>query len=131
MSDFAHIQASSLSERDQDRIREGVSTFLPSLQDVLLLCWVSKRAGPDKELPECKHQRNTALHDAFKASASNAGDPGLIPGSGRSPVEGTGNPLQYSCLDNPKARGGWWATVHRATKSWTRLCDFTFTFHDA
>lgn len=57
MSDFAHIQASSLSERDQDRIREGVSAFLPSLQDVLLLCWVSKRAGPDKELPECKHQK--------------------------------------------------------------------------
>ena len=105
MSDFAHIQASSLSERDQDRIREGVSAFLPSLQDVLLLCWVSKRAGPDKELPECKHQRNTALHDAFKASASNAGDPGLIPGSGRSPGEGTGNPLQYSCLENSMERG--------------------------
>jgi len=64
VSDFAHIQASWLSGRDQDRISEGVSAFLPSLQDVLLLCWVPKRAGPDKELPECKHQKNTALHDA-------------------------------------------------------------------
>ena len=42
MSDFAHIQASSLSERDQDRIREGVSTFLPSLQDVLFTVVLSK-----------------------------------------------------------------------------------------
>ena len=42
--------------------------------------------------------------------------------------EGNGNPLQYSCLDNPKDGGGWWATVHRITKSQTRLRDFTFTF---
>ena len=45
-----------------------------------------------------------------KASACNAGDLGLIPGSGRSPVEG--NPLQYSCQENPMDRGAWWATVH-------------------
>ena len=63
-----------------------------------------------------------------KASDSNAGDPGLIPGSGRSPGEGNGNPLQYSCLENLMDRGAWWATVHRVTKSWTRLSDFTFTF---
>ena len=42
-----------------------------------------------------------------KASASNAGDPGSIPGSGRSPGEGNGNPLQYSCLENPMDRGAW------------------------
>ena len=41
------------------------------------------------------------------ASAYNAGDPGLIPGSGRSPGEGNGNPLQYSCLENPIAGGAW------------------------
>ena len=40
------------------------------------------------------------------------GDPGLIPGSGRSPREGHGNPLQYSCLENSMDRGAWWATVH-------------------
>ena len=60
-----------------------------------------------------------------KASAFNAGDPGLIPGSGRSPGEGNGNPLQYSCLENPLDRGAWWATVHWVTKSRTRLSDFT------
>ena len=43
--------------------------------------------------------------------------------------EGNGNPLQYSCLENPMDRGAWWATVHGVAKSQTRLSDFTFTFH--
>ena len=47
-----------------------------------------------------------------KASACNAGDLSSIPGSGRSPGEGNGNPLQYSRLENPMDRGAWWATVH-------------------
>ena len=63
-----------------------------------------------------------------KASACNVGDPGWIPGSGRSPGEGNGNPLQYSCLENPMDRGAWWATVHGIAKSQTRLSDFTFLF---
>ena len=58
-----------------------------------------------------------------KESASNAGDPGLIPGSGRSPGEGNGNPLQYSCLENSLDRGAWRATVHGVTKSETQLSD--------
>ena len=43
--------------------------------------------------------------------------------------EGNGTPLQYSCLENPMEGGAWWAAVHGVTKSWTRLSDFTFTFH--
>ena len=54
-------------------------------------------------------------------SACNAGDPGLIPESGRSPGEGNGNLLQYYFLENPMNRGAWWATVHGVTKSQTRL----------
>ena len=54
-----------------------------------------------------------------KASACNAGNPGLIPGSGRSPGEGNDNPPQYSCLGNPMDRGAWWPTVHGTTKSQT------------
>ena len=61
-----------------------------------------------------------------KASACNVGDLGSIPGLGRSPGEGNGNPLQYSCLENPMDRGAWWAT--RVAKSQTWLSDFTFTF---
>ena len=49
-----------------------------------------------------------------------AGDPGSIPGLGRSPGEGDGCPLQYSCLENPMDRGAWWATVRGITKSQTR-----------
>ena len=54
-----------------------------------------------------------------KESACNAGDLGSIPGSGRSPGVGNGNPLQYSCLENPVDKGHWWATVHGVAKSWT------------
>ena len=56
-----------------------------------------------------------------KESACNAGDPGSISGSGRSPEEGNGNPFQYSCLENPMDRGAWRATVHGVVKSWTYL----------
>ena len=48
---------------------------------------------------------------------ANAGDEGSIPGSGRSPGEGNGNPLQYSCLGNPMDRGAWWATVRGVAES--------------
>ena len=58
-------------------------------------------------------------------SSSNAGDLSLIPGSGRSPGEGNGNPFQYSCLENPMDRGALWAIVHGVTKSGTRLSDLT------
>ena len=63
-----------------------------------------------------------------KVSASNAGDLGSIPGSGISPGEGNGNPLQYSCLENPMDGGAWWATVHGVAKSRTRLSNFTSLF---
>ena len=63
-----------------------------------------------------------------KVPVCNVGDLGSIPVWGRSPGEGNGNPLQYSCLENPMDRGAWWATVHGVTKSRTRLSDFTF-FH--
>ena len=60
-----------------------------------------------------------------KVSAHSPGDPGLIPGSGRSPGKGNCNPLQYSCLENSMDGGAWWATVHAVAKSRTRLSDFT------
>ena len=56
-----------------------------------------------------------------KDSACNAGDWGLIPGSGRSSEGGHGNPLQYSCLEDPMDRGAWWATVPGVANSQTRL----------
>ena len=53
------------------------------------------------------------------ANSGDARQMGLIPGLGRSPLEGTGNPLQYSCLGNPMDGGAWWATVHGVTNSQT------------
>ena len=58
------------------------------------------------------------------ANVGDARDPGLTPGSGRSPGEGNGNPLQYSCLGNPTDRGVWQATFHDFAKSWTGLSAF-------
>ena len=60
-----------------------------------------------------------SIGSEVKASASNAGDRGSIPGLGRSPGEGNGNPLQYSCLENPMDGEAWWATVHGVAKSQT------------
>ena len=60
-----------------------------------------------------------------KESACNTGDLDSVPESGRSPGEGNGNPLQYSCLENPMDRGAWWATVHGITKSRTGLTFFS------
>ena len=61
-----------------------------------------------------------AEHKESAYSEGDAGDVGSIPGSGRSPGGGPGNPLQYSCLENLMDRGGWQATVHRVTKSRTQ-----------
>ena len=68
------------------------------------------------------------MAQTVKRLAYNEGDLGSIPGSGRSSGEGDGNPLQYSCLENPVDGGAWWAIVHGVAKSCTGLSDFTFTF---
>ena len=64
-----------------------------------------------------------AMVKNLPANAGDAVDAGLIPGLGRSPGEGNGNPLQYSCLGNPMDRGAWQATVHGVTKNQTQLSD--------
>ena len=56
-----------------------------------------------------------------KSLPASEGDTGSIPGLGRSPGAGSGNPLQYSCLENSMDRGAWWATVHGVTKNQTQL----------
>ena len=69
------------------------------------------------------HPRGFSGVSDSKESSHNARDLGLIPESGKSPGEGNGNPLQYSCLENPMDRGAWRATVHRVTKSHIGLSD--------
>ena len=66
-------------------------------------------------------------HSDSQESACNSGDLGSIPELGRSPGEGNGNPLQYSCLENPHGQrslvGSWWAAVHGVAKCWAWLND--------
>ena len=65
-----------------------------------------------------------------KNPSASAGDVGATPGSGRSPGEGNGSPLQYSCLENHMDRGAWWATVHRVTQGQTQLKQLGMHTHD-
>ena len=82
------------------------SGWLPSLFYSLVLVRAFQVALVVKNLP---------------ANAGDLRDEGSIPGLGRSPGEGHGNPIQYSCLENPMDRIVWWAMVHRVAKSWTEL----------
>ena len=77
--------------------------------------WMNKGSFP----PSANLRKGFLGGSDGKESACNAGDPGSIPESGRSPGEGNGNPFQYSCLENPMDRGAWHATVHGVAKSWT------------
>ena len=72
---------------------------------------------------------NSLVGQTVKSPVRNAGDPGLISGSRRSPGEGNGNPLQYSCLENSLDGGTSQATVHGVAKSRIQLSDFTFFHH--
>ena len=87
---------------------------------IQLLRFHASRAGSMALIP--------AASDS-KESACNVGDPGSIPGLGRSPGAGNGNPLQYSCLENPTDRGAWWATRHGVPETWTRLSVHTHKTH--
>ena len=79
-----------------------------------LVIWVSQVALVVKNLP---------------VNAGDIRDLGSIPGLERSPGGGHGNPLQYSCLENPMGRGAWWAIVHRVARSWTRLKRLSMQMH--
>ena len=88
-------------------------------------------AGRMDDIPKCllqvvmviKTQRDFPGDLNGKESACNVGEQGFVPGLGRSPGEGTGNPLQYSCLEKPTNRGAWRTIVHGVAKSRTRLSD--------
>ena len=80
----------------------------------------------------CRLQNRLLVAPVVKNPLANAGNVrnvGSIPGSGRSPGEGNGNPLQYSCLENLMDRGAWWATVHRVAKSQTQLKRLSMHMH--
>ena len=86
----------------------------------------SRGAATDARCGGQPPDSRSQVHLEIKNLPDNVGDirdPGSMPGSRRSPGGGHGNPLQYSCLENPMDRGAWWATVHGVTKRWTGLSD--------
>ena len=85
------------------------------------------KSGPWRPRDEATSQRMPLLPWPKSFTAPQSQQKELPSGSGRSPGEGNGNPLQYSCLENHMEGGAWWATVHGVAKSRTRLSDFTFT----
>ena len=104
--------------------------FVHGILQARILEWVTVPSPGDLSNPgiEPKSPTLQAMKDKGKLeflfrkeSACSAGDPGSIPGSGISPREGNGKPLQYPCLENPMDRGAWWAAVHGITKSQARL----------
>ena len=91
-----------------------------------------KRRGKSSETNICQqlqHAGRLPWWLSGKESTRNARDMGLIPGWGRSPGGGNGNPLQYPCLENSTDRGAWWATIPGVAKNHTPLRDWTVTPH--
>ena len=87
---------------------------------------LSKNSGPEEitSIPldqRCLDHQVALVGKNPPANPGRIRDSGSIPGLGRSPGEGNGKPLQYSCLENPMNRRAWWFIVHGVAKSWTRL----------
>ena len=119
-----------LDHEDQHRILQVISGSFKVRQPPLRRGGGTNTASalrnvPEKLIKRCLLNQGTGFPrgSVVKNPPANTGDKGSIPGSGRSPGEGNGVPLQYSCLENPMDRGAWRATVHGVTKSWTRLSD--------
>ena len=87
----------------------------------LKIPWTEEPGGLQSTGPQkVGHNKQLSTHSVVENLPASAGDTGSIPGSGRSPGGGNGNPLQYSCLENQTDRGAWRATVHGVVKSWRR-----------
>ena len=141
-SSFPLDLSPSLNPRLEVSLLAGRWLLLPLLLLTpmwLVYCGLSLLPDPTQHAQLLSLETNSCSTQAFiywslpgssngKESACNMGGLGLIPGWGRSPGEGHGNPLQYSCLENPVDRGAWWAVVHGVTKSWTSLTAFHFHY---
>ena len=109
----------ALSQRATQGFLEGPAYFHWAQRGLLGVASSSSQ----QQIDWCPTNDRVASQVALvvKNPPPNAGDPHLVPGLGKSPGGGHGNPLQYSCLENPMDRGAWWATVHGVTQSWKRL----------
>ena len=116
---FQLLYAAIARERHKEKPFQTMHSVSPAWSG----CHQSQRILLEKQMLRPLSQSCGLPRLPCKESACSAGDPGLIPGSGRSPGGGNSNPLQSSCLENSMDRGAWQATVHGVAKSWTRLND--------
>ena len=119
---WASIRCKIYASWSLDAVDYSFGRCASSVLSVLFLLLFSYHMG---SLPKKAFRGGFPGGSEVKVSAWNAGGLGSIPGLGRFPGEGNGNPLQYSCLENPMEGGAWWATVHGVAKSRTQLTDFT------
>ena len=125
ITDSTDMSLSKLWELVMDREAWHVAVHGVAKSQTQLSNWTELRTRINKYKPLIA----SLVAQMVKKSSCNTGDPGSIPGLGRSPGEGNGNPLQYSRLENPLDKGAWWATVHGVSKSPTRLRDLHFHFY--
>ena len=111
----ARVSASSPCVRQQTCVWGWAAWGRPGPAVIAVLCYACCTLLVVSDAPQVGFPRSSV----GKESACDAGDPGSIPGSGRSPGEGNGNPLQYFSLENPMDRRAWRATIHGLTKGWT------------
>ena len=94
--------------------------ILSKISQIALVSWFEEAPAHDWQ-----QKQEEPFSGSLKSPPADAGDLGSIPGSGRSPGEGHGNPLQHSCLGNPMDRGAWWAKAHGVAQSQIRLSNLT------
>ena len=121
---LTHVHMKQWSRGGELGGRAQVNVILP----VLFCAFTDARHFIHSESFHPSYQHGTVIKN-LPANAGDTGEVGLIPGSGRYPGGGNGNPLQYSCLENLMDRGAWRATVHGVTKSQTQLNDWAHTYH--
>ena len=106
---------------NQEESNKSNNSLIPENHEETVVQWPARHSPPDSE--ESDLSQGFSGGSEGKESTCNSKDLSSISGSGRSPREGDGYPLQYSCLENPMDGVAWWATVHDVTKSQTWLSD--------
>jgi len=118
-----YIYVLSLIQEADSHLEQGSTTMLMQQLRLWSSLWELFSIPTQHSKAKVNSIQGFPSGSMVKNLPANSGDAGWIPGSGRSPGGGNGNPLQYSCLKTSTDRGAWWAIVHAVAKSWAWLSD--------